>query len=87
MIAIEALWEGILDSCRSCLRQLLLCLAQSECLNALVNIPDGESVPALQRLPLVIAAAEGIKLYITNYLGTVNRNCCCGNGKREVICM
>lgn len=64
MIVIGAFWEGILDSCRSCPRQLLLCLAQSECLNVLVNILDGESVPAFQRLPLVISAAEGIKLCI-----------------------
>lgn len=65
MIVIGALWEGILDSCRRCLRQLLPCLAQSECLNVLVNILREESGPALQRVPVVISAAERIKLCIT----------------------
>lgn len=61
MIVIGAFWEGILDSCRSCPRQLLLCFVQSECLNVLVNILGGEAGPALQ----VISAVEGINSCIT----------------------
>lgn len=53
---------GILGSCRSCPRQLLLCLAWSECLNVLFNKLGGECSLALQRLPVLVSAVEGIKL-------------------------
>lgn len=62
IVVVGALWDGILGTYRSCPRQLLLCLTWSECLNVLVNKLGGEYSLALQRLPVVVSAVEGIKL-------------------------